>query len=303
MRQPASTDDHRTVRGFSELAIAEPIGITELSHQPAAEQVAAFNESGVGAVRGLLRPEEIAGIREVFQAAGDQGPIDGLADASMLDPERAGRDAMLRRFPRMIHPHRHPDEPFGRLALRWMLSDRIGNVLRRLMGEEPIAAQSMFYFKGPGARGQSLHQDNLFLDVQPGTCIAAWIAVDRCDDENGCLVVVPGTGNWRIVCEGRVETEETVGEFFDRSSLPLPDGCEPVPATLEAGDVLFFNGSIVHGSYRNRSTDRFRRSLIFHYAPTSCEKINAFYHPLLAMDGSVIDRNVSAEGGPCGVGA
>ena len=303
MKPLTPTDDHPTARGFEGLAVADSTGITELSPLPVREQVAAFQTSGVGAVRGLLRPVEVDEIREVFQAAGDQGPIDGLADASMLDPERAGRDAMLRRFPRMIHPHRHPDERFGQLALQWMLSERIGNVLRRLMGEEPIAAQSMFYFKGPGAKGQSLHQDNLFLDVQPGTCIAAWIAVDGCDEENGCLVAVPGTGGWRIVCDGRVETEETADEFFDRSSLPLPDGCEPVPAPLQAGDVLFFNGSIVHGSYRNRSPHRFRRSLIFHYAPTSCDKISAFYHPLLAMDGSTIHRNKSPTGGPCGVGA
>ena len=303
MQNAVPTDDERIAHGSDELAVARSVGITELSHRPAAEQVAAFKESGVGAVRGLLRPEEVSEIREVFQAAGDRGPIDGLADPSMLDPQRAGRDAMLRRFPRMIHPHRYPDERFGQLALQWMLSDRIGHVLRRLMGEEPIAAQSMFYFKGPGAKGQSLHQDNLFLDVQPGTCIAAWIAVDDCDDENGCMVVVPGTGTWRIVCEGRVETEETADEFFDRSSLPLPDGCEPVPAPLNTGDVLFFNGSIVHGSYRNRSPHRFRRSLIFHYAPTSCDKISAFYHPLLAMDGSTIERHVSPKGGPCGVGA
>ena len=233
MKPLTPTDDHPIARGFEGLAVAESTGITELSPLPVSDEIAAFHTSGVGAVRGLLDAAEVDEIRQIFQAAGDQGPIDGLADASMLDPQRAGRDAMLRRFPRMIHPHRHPGEPFGRLALRWMLSERIGHVLRRLMGQEPLAAQSMFYFKGPGAKGQSLHQDNLFLDVQPGTCIAAWIAIDQCDEENGCLVVVPGTGNWRIVCEGRVETEDTVDEFFDRSSLPLPEGCNPRPGDPE----------------------------------------------------------------------
>jgi len=37
-----------------------------------------------------------------------------------------------------------------------------------------------------------MHQDNLFLQAHPETCIAAWIAVDDCDGENGGLKMVPG---------------------------------------------------------------------------------------------------------------
>ena len=42
---------------------------------------------------------------------------------------------------------------------------------RLLLGREPYAAQTMFYFKPPGARGQALHQDQTPLRVQPGTCL------------------------------------------------------------------------------------------------------------------------------------
>ena len=291
---PATTTPDR-------LSAPPAMPITDLSAAPSPGEVAEFGRSGVGIVRSLLDAAEVAEVREVFQAAGDRGPVEGLADASMLDPNGAGRDAMLRRFPRMLHPHRHPEADFGRLALRWMLSDRIAGVLRGLMGEEPTAAQSMFYFKGPGAAGQSLHQDNLFLAVRPGTCLAAWIAVDDCDAENGAMVVVPGTGGWEVVCGGWAKDDS--GEFWGDSSLKLPAGCEPVPAVMRAGDVLFFNGSLVHGSYRNRSADRFRRSLIFHYAPESCGEISRFYHPLLAMDGREVGRNQSPAGGPCGSAA
>ena len=296
------TDALQIVRGIDALAAPEPMEITDLSPAPAPAEVADFGRTGVGIARGLLTADEVAEIRDVFQAAGDKGPMEGLADANMLDPDGAGRDAMLRRFPRMLHPHRHPDADFGRLALRWMLSDRVAGVLRGLMGEEPVAAQSMYYFKGPGAAGQSLHQDNLFLSVRPGTCLAAWVAVDDCDAENGAMVVVPGTGGWRLICDGFRSSEANAAEFWGDSSLALPAGCEPIPAVMRAGDVLFFNGSLVHGSYRNKSADRFRRSLIFHYAPQSCGEIARFYHPLLNMDGSVADRDASPAGGPCGGG-
>ena len=38
---------------------------------------------------------------------------------------------------------------------------------------------------------------------------------------------------------------------------------------MKAGDTLFFNGSLIHGSGPNRSKDRFRRSFICHYVSQS----------------------------------
>ena len=81
--------------------------------------------------------------------------------------------------------------PAGVLARNWMLSPRILDIVTTLIGA-PLAAQSMFYFKPPGSRGQALHQDNLFLRSHPETCLAAWIAVDDCDAENGGRVVLEG---------------------------------------------------------------------------------------------------------------
>jgi len=294
----------RIVRGADTLEAPPALPVTELTREPTPAEVEAWGRSGVGVVRGLLGEAEVAEIREVYQAAGDRGPVQGLSDESMLDETQAGRDAMLRRFPRMLHPHRHRhrDRDFGELAWRWMFSRRIAAVLRALMGEEPLAAQSMFYFTGPGARGQALHQDNVYLSVAPATCMAAWIAIDDCDEENGALAVVPGTGGWRLICDGEERSQEAADEFWGDSTLRLPEGCEPVTARMKAGDVLFFNGSVVHGSYRNRSTTRFRRSLIFHYAPSSCEEIAEFYHPMYDMQGREVARGSAAEGGPCGGG-
>ena len=67
-----------------------------------------------------------------------------------------------------------------------MTDRRILNVVQDLIGPA-YGAQSMFYFKPPTARGQALHQDNLFLRAHPETCLAVWIAIDDCDGENGGL--------------------------------------------------------------------------------------------------------------------
>ena len=177
------------------------------------------------------------------------------------------------------------------------MDERLATILADLFGEEPLAAQSMLYFKPAGARGQALHQDNFYLKVEPGTCIAAWIALDPADRENGGLEVVPGTHKMDVFCPE--EADRSVS--FTRDYVPVPDGMEAMPVDLQAGDVLFFNGSLVHGSQPNRSADRFRRSYICHYIGRSAERMSLWYKPILSMQGEIVEVAANADGGPCGV--
>jgi hypothetical protein len=64
--------------------------------------------------------------------------------------------------------------------------------------------------------------------------------------------------------------------------------------------VLFFHGSVVHGSLPNITKDRFRRSLIGHYVEASTETLWKFYRPVWRWDGSEVQMDVSDEGGLCG---
>jgi phytanoyl-CoA hydroxylase len=71
------------------------------------------------------------------------------------------------------------------------------------------------------------------------------------------------------------------------------------PVTLKAGDVLFFSGSVIPGSYPNTSRDRFRRSLIAHYVPRGSEEVAAGYGRMTS-DGRHIAIAEATGGGPCG---
>ena len=259
----------------------------------------AYRAAGVARLRGFLSPDELAEAREVFQAAGDKGPIDGLSDEQMKAENFGGRDEMLRRFPRMLHPHRHPEEAFGRLSLRYMLDARLAETVGRLWGATRWRRRACSTSSRRAPAGRGCTRTHNPLAVSPGTCHAAWISLDDADEANGTLIVVPGTADWPILCEANARGEAEEAEFFDGGSLQLPEGCKIVPAELDAGDVLFFNGSLVHGSPKNRTSDRWRRSLIFHYVPETCEEVAAFYHPLLDMQGREVDRRPSARGGPC----
>jgi ectoine hydroxylase-related dioxygenase (phytanoyl-CoA dioxygenase family) len=249
------------------------------------EQRNIYEEQGYLVVRNLFSEAEVARIRGHFMQmnAGRAYPNAETIEPNSSDP--------LKRYPRIMHPHR-----WDELSFEWIIDARLNAGMTALLGCEPYAVQTMFYFKPAGARGQALHQDQYFLRVQPGTCMAAWMAVDDCDEENGCLQVVPGSHTWPVLCTVDADTEQS----FTDITVELPADAEVVPVTMRAGDVLFFNGQLVHGSFPNTSGDRFRRALIGHYIVGEAEKVYRSYHPVLRMDGTRIELGVSEDGDTCG---
>ncbi|MEV0174307.1 phytanoyl-CoA dioxygenase family protein [Streptomyces sp. NPDC050803] len=243
-----------------------------------------FRSDGFTVVRGLFGYDEIERLRAEFAALHAAGPVPGH-----FEPRGSDADP-LRRYPRVMQPHE-----INGTARGVLLDPRLRSVLEVLLGEEVLAAQSMFYFKPPGARGQALHQDNFYLRVEPGTCVAAWIACDEIDRENGGLEVVPGTHEMDLFCPEVADEDVS----FAREYVPPPAGLAAVPVDLAPGDVLFFNGSLVHGSQPNRSSDRFRRSFIGHYVGRSTARIGGYYRTL-TMGGERVVLPESEGAGPCG---
>ncbi|MEV5879029.1 phytanoyl-CoA dioxygenase family protein [Streptomyces sp. NPDC052101] len=243
-----------------------------------------FEEDGFTVVRGLFERAETERLCAAFAALLAAGPVPGHFEPRPADPDP------LRRYPRVMQPHE-----ISSAARRFLLDARLRAVLEVLFGEEVLAAQSMFYFKPPGARGQALHQDNFYLRVEPGTCVAAWLACEPIDRDNGGLEVVPGTHRMDLFCPELADERLS----FAREYVAPPPGLVPVPVDLAPGDVLFFNGSLVHGSGPNRTADRFRRSFIGHYVGRSAERIGGYYRTL-TMSGERVALPESEGAGPCG---
>ena len=253
-------------------------------------QIQQFHEEGFLVYKNMLSGEQVQEILDTFMEIHRNGPIEPYFRP--LSAEESGGD-ILKQYPRVMHPHR-----FNETARKYMLYPGIMAALGDLLGEEALAAQSMYYYKPPGSRGQALHQDNFYLKVEPGTCLAAWTAIDPVDQDNGGLLVVPKTQHHAIVCPEEADARESFTTHFVRP----PEGLKPIPVVMEPGDVLFFNGNLIHGSYRNKTKDRFRRSFICHYANASALRISQFYKPLYWADGLIAEHvEHNPYGGPCGV--
>jgi ectoine hydroxylase-related dioxygenase (phytanoyl-CoA dioxygenase family) len=257
--------------------------------RPTPAQVAGYHRDGYLIVRSLFSKDEVDELRGRFERMRDDSQPP--PDPAVWQRNRQSEDP-LQRYPRVMMPHR-----WDPLCLRWLLDPRIREILTALLGEEPIAAQSMYYFKPPGSRGQALHQDNFYLQVEPHTCIAAWTAIDPSLPENGGLYVVPGTQGLALVCPEQADMTQSFVQHLVRP----PPGLKPIPAEMNPGDTLFFNGNVIHGSDPNRSAVLWRQSFICHYMPASSRCISKFYFPLLGFDGREVFYPASTGGGPCGV--
>ena len=98
------------------------------------------------------------------------------------------------------------------------------------------------------------------------------------------------------MCTEKADTDIS----FTDVEIPLPNGLEAVSVIMDPGDVLFFSGTVIHGSLPNSSSGGFRCALIGHYIFSRAEECTRGYHPVLRMDGTEVEMGTAEGGGPCG---
>ena len=254
-----------------------------------AEQKQQFEDLGFCIVADLFTESEISEIEAFFEDFKQNGP------EGVYDGDRRYEDVdFTKRQVRAMHPHRYSAK-----VREWYLNPNVAAVLEELLGKPPLGTQTMYYFKPPGARGQGMHQDNFYLVAKPSTCIAAWTAIDSADLDNGCLWVVPQSHRKDILCPE--EGGEPWLGYGDGHITKFPRDTRPIPVPIPRGSTMFFGGNLIHGSGPNRTTNRSRRAFIGHYIDSASEEVARVYHPVLDMQGNVVNSvKVAQGGGPCG---
>src|SRR5690349_11296417 len=100
-------------------------------------ELAAFYETnGYVVVPQVFSADEVARYIEHYMALRRfprEGDTAGVSANSTSDTNQ--------QYPRMIHMHRWDD-----ISLRWMLDDRLNQIMTALIGREPYAVQTMLYY-------------------------------------------------------------------------------------------------------------------------------------------------------------
>ncbi|HCL29552.1 MAG TPA: phytanoyl-CoA dioxygenase [Candidatus Latescibacteria bacterium] len=218
-------------------------------------QIQQYRDEGFLVLPGLFSREEVAAMITHYMALRAEGPKPGDSGGTKDHAEDPNHQ-----YPRMINMHDW-DEP----SSAWASRDDLLVATTCLLDDAPVLRQTMLYFKPPGGRGQGLHQDEQYICQDP--LLGLWIALERADEQVGQMVVVPGSHRHGLL---PVEPADT-SISFSGGQTTMPDGAVTVGIDLDPGDALFFDGRIIHGSYPNRTSDRWRRSFICHYVGAHAE--------------------------------
>jgi len=242
-------------------------------HQVAVEDYRHYHAQGFLIVRGLVPDADVQAMLEH-----GMGILDGSVSLPNVPtpPPGATRDELLRRFSRIHMLHRT-----DAMHEQYLLHPKILDVQEALIGPDVLCLQTMLFFNAPGMGGQGWHQDSAYITVYPDTLNGAWLALDRADEENGCLWVVPGSHHEPIYPPGGESRVHAAGAFSDLERVDhishLDDEVNTltrvvrkyapaIPVVLDPGDVVFFDGHLLHRSHPNRAESRWRRAFVCHYS-------------------------------------
>jgi phytanoyl-CoA hydroxylase len=139
-----------------------------------------------------------------------------------------------------------------------------------LVGEPAEAQEPEWFNKPPGTEHPTPpHQDNFYFCLRPPNVVTLWLALDRIDEQNGCLRYVPGSHLQGL----RPHAATSVLGFSQGITDFGPQDIErEVALRLEPGDLLVHHGETIHRADPNRSNTRQRRAFAMVFRGASCQR-------------------------------
>jgi phytanoyl-CoA hydroxylase len=169
-------------------------------------------------------------------------------------PERLGHEMLV-------------NDPFMH---RLVGDDRLLDIIEQFIGSD-IALFAAHYIAKPPRDGKEVlwHQDGTYWPLEPMEVSTIWLAATDSTIENGCLRVLPGTQNNKLLSRAELQDVADGSNVLDSGIHPSQiDDSDVVDLELKAGDISIHNPNIIHGSKANTS-DKWRIGLTLRYIPTS----------------------------------
>jgi ectoine hydroxylase-related dioxygenase (phytanoyl-CoA dioxygenase family) len=198
--------------------------------------VQSFRDNGWLVLSGCVGEQELAAMRaDMDRVAGEAHPDapDYSYGSGHLDGAK-----VLRRIEYVIDK--------SQAARAMMGHPRVLAAVEQLAGADLFPTQDAMVLKMPG-QGIAVpwHRDNASTDAypaEPPVFIADFYLDDA--DRDTCIWVVPGSHRWSDARTAAAIAERNQDGFSTRGAEPMP---------LRAGDVLFHNVRLLHGSLPNAS--------------------------------------------------
>lgn len=215
------------------------------------EQIRSFVEKGYLILKGFLQHNQIKDINDQIQR---------LVDDKTLEFNYGGKKIM----------ESYKQSPF--VNQYFFRNPELLELLSFLLGRDVIPFHTINFMEGSE---QKAHSDSIHMATAPeGFMIAAWIALEKTDKDNGPLFYYPGShklpylscldynsGNskYMIGDNSYAKYEEHIGQLIKEHHLTK----EYFHA--EPGDLLIWHANLLHGGDPIRKNGRTRKSMVAHY--------------------------------------
>ncbi|MFZ6004707.1 MAG: phytanoyl-CoA dioxygenase family protein [Actinomycetota bacterium] len=190
--------------------------------------VAALDREGCAVVERFIDGAKVAALKEELAPHRERTPL-GRNDFEGFDTRR-------------IYALFAKTRGFDELAIHPVMRGVLGRVLGHHQLSGPVGIDI-----GPGESAQGLHRDDVVYPLpwphQQVVLNTMW-ALDDFTEDNGATLIVPGSH--------RSAPDEK------------PDDSEAIVATMPAGSVMFYVGTVWHGGGANRTDER-RLGVILEY--------------------------------------
>ena len=148
------------------------------------------------------------------------------------------------------------------------------DVLPRDLVAEAAGHVTWMLERNPDTRPEHLSNhlmadDPFWLRLISMEVVTRWLAADDTDAENGCLRILPGTQNERLLSWEELEKSTDDSDVLGSGMRPEDvDEDAAIDLEMAAGDVEVHHPNVIHGSNANTSP-RWRRGLTIRYIPAS----------------------------------
>lgn len=211
--------------------------------------IAKWPENGYVILRGLFSAGEVAEMN---------AEVDRLIRDKVVDFNFTGRKIMF-----AFH--------HSELLRKYVHDRRILDVMDLLLGKKVRVFQSINFLTGSE---QHAHSDSIHMTTYPlGYMIAAWIALEPVNGDNGCLVYHPGShklpyllnnsydhGGNRFVIgdDAYARYEEAIDKVIREGGFPAQE------LHAQPGDVLIWHANLLHGGKKMSTPNASRKSMVIH---------------------------------------
>ncbi|GMW03235.1 MAG: hypothetical protein AMXMBFR84_43690 [Candidatus Hydrogenedentota bacterium] len=229
-----------------------------------------YEKNGYLLVEGVLSPEEVdrykARAREIILSGGPPG-----AGKTIVRDVRVAKGEYIPDDPekgvwKLLQPDWYDD-----LFKAYPEHPKLLDVSETFIGEDIKAFLTMMIYKPPGVEADHpFHQDAFYFTFGPhDQILGTWVALDPTDEDNGTLVVIPGSHKLNLINHDVPKADKVNFGVFGAEGFEGPHPDE-VALRLQPGDGAFFHSRTLHRTGPNL-TDRHRRVLTVHMASAKCK--------------------------------